>query len=485
MYLWRLLRPVHSAWLVAIFCFGIVVGVIAVPYIDAEIFGGGVWLVVGGILAAIGLWRRTTYALVFMIVAGGVIGLWRGTMSSDALAPYAAMQGKYVTATGVVSDDADTDAAGHMVLRLQVTTVDDNSQDGSIWVSVISTHEIQRGDIVTVGGVMSEGFGSFAASMYRAQLQGIRRPVPGDVAVRVRDWFAEAVRRSIAEPEASLGIGFLVGQRRSLPEDLDAALRTAGLMHIVVASGYNLTILVRLTRRLFERISKYLTVFAGAMLVVGFVAVTGMSPSMSRAGLVTGLCLLAWYYGRTFHPVVLLLVAAAVTLIVQPAYGWGDLGWQLSFAAFTGVMIVAPLANRYFFGTAAPGFLRQIVGETIAAQIVTFPIIMVAFGQFSMIATIANSVIVPFVPLAMLCTFAAGVGALAFPMFAQLWGVPASIVLQYMTNMTRYFADIPWAQASIALPWQAAAIYYVALLVACVYMGWRTQYSLRDVSVIE
>jgi len=470
---------------VAIFCFGIVIGVIMVPYVDTAIFSADVWLVVGGMLAAIGLWRRIAYALVFMIVAGGVIGLWRGTMSSDALVPYAAMQGKHATVTGVVSDDTDTDAAGHMVVRLRVTTIDNDAQDGSMWVSVVSTHEIQRGDIVTVVGGVSEGFGSFSASMYKARLQGVQRPVPGDIAVRVRDWFAEGVRLSIAEPEASLGIGFLVGQRRSLPEDLEAALRTAGLMHIVVASGYNLTILVRLTRRLFERASKYLTVFAGAALVVGFVAVTGMSPSMSRAGLVTGLCLLAWYYGRTFHPVVLLLVAAAVTLIIQPSYGWGDLGWQLSFAAFSGVMIVAPLANRYFFGTAAPGFLRQIVGETIAAQIVTFPIIMVAFGQFSIIATVANVVIVPFVPFAMLGTFVAGVGALAFPMFAELWGIPASMILQYMTNMTRYLADIPWAQATVVLSWQAAVGYYAVLVAACVYMGWRTRYSLRDVSVIE
>ncbi len=76
-----------------------------------------------------------------------------------------------------------------------------------------------------------------------------------------------------------------------------------------------------------------------------------MSPSMSRAGLVAGLSLLAWYYGRRIHPLVLLPLAMAITVMVQPSYAWGDLGWQLSFAAFAGVLIGAPLIQAYFLAT--------------------------------------------------------------------------------------------------------------------------------------
>ena len=99
-------------------------------------------------------------------------------------------------------------------------------------------------------------------------------------------------------------------------------------------------------------------------MILSFMAMTGFSPSMSRAGLVAGLSLAAWYYGRTIHPLVLLPVAAGTTLLINPQFGWNDLGWQLSFAAFAGVIILAPLLQRYFFGDKEPGVFRQIFGST-------------------------------------------------------------------------------------------------------------------------
>lgn len=207
------------------------------------------------------------------------------------------------------------------------------------------------------------GFGNFSSAVYRAKLLNVQRPEPGDVARQVRDWFADTVRRAIPDPQAALGIGYLVGQRRALPPELDEALQIAGLTHVVVASGYNLTILVRLARRLFVRVSKYLAAFAASGMIGSFVLITGASPSMSRAGLVAGLSLLAWYYGRKFHPLVLLPFAAAVTVLIDPSFAWGDLGWQLSFTAFAGVMIIAPLGQAYFFGDKKPGTIRQILGR--------------------------------------------------------------------------------------------------------------------------
>src|SRR5690606_12824753 len=205
-----------------------------------------------------------------------------------------------------------------------------------------------------------------------------------------------------------------------------------------VASGYNLTILVNVSRRLFVKLSKFLAAFFSGGMVVAFIAVTGMSPSMSRAGLVAGLAIITWYYGRKFHPVVLLLLAAAVTLMIQPAYARGDLGWQLSFASFAGVLIVGPLLQRYFFGEAKPGVIRQIFLETLSAWVCTVPLIIMAFGQFSNIAILANILVLPLVPVAMLLTFLAGSVSLLIPAIAIIAGLPAVFVLGYMTRLTSY-----------------------------------------------
>ena len=59
----------------------------------------------------------------------------------------------------------------------------------------------------------------------------------------------------------------------------------------------------------------------------------------------------------------------AITVLINPSYAWGDVGWQLSFAAFAGVMLLAPLLQSYYFGDKKPGTVRQILGETIAATL--------------------------------------------------------------------------------------------------------------------
>ncbi|MNL17502.1 Competence protein [compost metagenome] len=344
---------------------------------------------------------------------------------------------------------------------------------------------MKRGDRVSVEGRLEEGFGVFSAVVYRAEVQRVERPEPGDVARQVRDWFANAVRLAIPDPQASLGIGYLVGQRRALPEDLAAALQIAGLTHVVVASGYNLTILVRLARRLFTKVSKYMSALMASGMIVSFIAITGASPSMTRAGLVAGLSLLAWYYGRKFHPLILLVLVAAVTVLISPSFAWGDLGWQLSFAAFAGVMIVAPLAQRYFFGARKPGTIRQILGETVAAQLVTLPILVLAFGQFSNVAVVANLLVLPLVPLAMLLTFIAGITGLILPSVAGLVGAPAQWLLQYMIGVAEYLSKLPWAQTQIEINGWFVAVSYIVIILGCVYVWRKTKYDLRDSNIVE
>lgn len=483
---WSWQRRLHVSWLLAATSMGVCVGVIAAQWMPSTVFHAVMWPLVGLALLAVGLWRHRVYALMFVLVAGAVLGLWRGSVSRNELAPYHQLVGKTVTVQGTVSEDTDTDKDGKLVIRLKNIAVNGHHLAGTMWVGLSTGGvDIKRSDYVTARGEVSGGFGSFAASMYRAQLVRVQRPEPGDVARRVRDWFADGVRKAITEPQSSLGIGYLVGQRRALPQQLSDALKIAGLTHVVVASGYNLTILVRLARRLFEKVSKYLSALASGSMIVAFMAVTGLSPSMSRAGLVAGLSLLAWYYGRKFHPLVLLPFAAAVTLLINPSYGWNDLGWQLSFAAFAGVMLLAPLGQAYFFGNKKPGIVRQILGETIAAQLATLPILVLTFGYFSNVAIIANLLVLPLVPLAMLLTFVAGVGALILPAIATIIGFPAQLLLTYMTGVTTYLAHLPWAQTMLSINWLWCAIFYLVLVAGCVYVWRKTRYNLYEANLVE
>ncbi len=483
---WALRRQWHISWSIAIFCGAIIIGLFAARSFQIVLFGSLVFLLLGLAISVVGMRKRYLYLMPLLVVGGAIVGIWRGSVHNNELADMKSLMGYSVTISGSVTDDVDSSANGQLALRLNDLIVKDRTLKGSLWVTISdSVADIKRSDSVTVSGKVGNGFGSFAGSIYRAKLVKIVRPTPGDWALRLRDWFSSGIHLAIPDPAASLGNGYLVGQKRALPADLIEALKIAGLTHIVVASGYNLTILVRLARRLFEKLSKYLAALSSALMIFGFVSITGLSPSMTRAALVASLSLAAWYYGRKFHPLVLLPMAAAITVLVNPSYLWGDLGWQLSFAAFAGVMILAPLLQRYFFGEAKPGIIRQILGETISATLLTAPILITAFGQISNVSLIANLLILPFVPLAMLLTFIAGVGALAVPGVAIIFGWPATTLLNYMIWVAMELSKLTWATTVLQVSGLVEAICYGLIIGLCLYLWRATHYNLAEANIIE
>jgi competence protein ComEC len=475
-------QRVHVSWSIAITGLGFVGGVSLSLLVQTS---GWLALALGMLLLLAGFVAGRRWAIVLVMLGGIVLGVCYGSVALGERSVYEKLVDGGVTLEGSVKEDPTTNERRQLVMQLNQIKIGDQSLAGSVWASTSTAADIKRGDRVAIVGEVSPGFGTYPASLPSATITSVTRPFPGDIGRVIRDWFAAAVRTVVPEPQASLGIGYLTGQKSALPPDLAEALQIAGLSHIVVASGYNLTILVRLSRRLFARISRYVSAAASGMLVASFMLITGLSPSMTRAGLVSGLSLLAWYYGRSFHPFVLLPFAAAITVLWEPSYAWGDIGWLLSFSAFGGVMIVAPLLQQYLFGDKKPGVLRQVLGETAAAHLVTLPIVVVAFGVLSNVAVPANLLIVPLVPLAMLLTFITGIAALTIPFIAELVALPTTWLLSYMTRTAEFFAGLPWAQIELAAPWWAIALYCTALTAACLWVRRATKLDLREVSIID
>ncbi len=482
---WRLKVHVHETWHFTLACGGVVLGLGLSQQPIASYFVSSAWLLIASGLFGLAYWRRTAWLLALAMLAGLIVGLWRGGVDQLDRQQYQPLYGKTVTLVGTVSEDVELGNRGETRLRLGDIKYQNHSLVGRLWVTINQPNTIRRSDVVELTGQLESGFGSFAGSIYQAEIVSVKRPQPGDIALRVREDFGDKVRLGIDEPAASLGMGYLTGQRRSLPPELDESLRVAGLTHIVVASGYNLTILVRLVKRLFARRSRYLTVFLSSLLIISFIAVTGLSPSMSRAGLIAGLALGSWYIGRKFHPVTLLVFAAAVTGLVDPSYVWGNLGWQLSFAAFAGVMILAPLLQAYFFGDKPPGNVRQVLGETVSAQIATAPLLMYSFGQISNVAVIANILVLPLVPLAMIMTWLTGLIGYLVPAIIWLVGWPTQLLLDYMVAVATTTSQLSWAQMDGDVSFVMVGVIYVTIGLLCWWLWRTTGYSLRSSNIIE
>lgn len=405
-----------------------------------------------------------------VIFLGLNFGLWRGSAYMQNVRQLQGLAERKVTIIATATTDSIYGKRSQIQFtgnKIELTKPYKIKLAGSFKLSGFGERMIYRGDRVQVTGKIFPSRGSNQATIAYAQLQRVSAG---------NSWYANLSRRfdagmqsALPEPVASFGLGLLIGQRNTLPADITAALTAVGLVHIVAVSGYNLTILVRGVGRL-KLGSKYQKLILSLALIAGFVLITGFTASIVRAALVSVLALWAWYYGLKIKPLVLIFFAAAITAFWNPFYVWSDLGWYLSFLAFFGVLVIAPIISAKLFKK-PPKLLTMVVLETLSAEIMTLPLILMTFSQLSIIALVANALIVPLVPLAMLLSAVAGAAGAIVPQIAGWFALPARLLLTYMLDIIHLLANLPSVliHRSISLPYMLAIYGMVLVVIAIMY----------------
>ena len=402
---------VHQSYLVVGLCVGIIFGIITGLVLRINYFSSWWWLVLVAVLLTAAYLRPRLVFVVVAVLAGMVLAWFRVAEELYGEDYIRQFQNQAVVLTGVVDGDPNTDEKG-MKFKLKNLRFGENKVQAkeSVYLTVKEENDIRRADEVTVEGQMMNGFGAYAGYMYQPFVRNVRRPEPGDLVLRVRDWFAERVRRLLPEREAALGMSYLLGMKTGLDDELSEKLRVVGLVHIIVASGAHLAILVEVARKIFGRLSRFAGVLFAGLFTVLFMAMVGWTPSIMRAGMMTILSLITWYYGRRMAAWRLILLVAAGTLMLEPNFVM-NLGWLLSFASFAGIMMLGPGMAKFFYGARKPGFVASMIMTTVAATLMTLPITLYYYGTMSLISVVANLLILPTLPWAMGMVFLTGVVA--------------------------------------------------------------------------
>ncbi len=421
--------------------------------------------------------RKNITSLIAVVLTGLMLGLWRGSIYMHKLNDLKAFTGQSVTVEATATSDSiyatrsQLEFTANHAYLLQGRSLyqgpslqTSKSLAGNFKISGFGEKMVYRGDIVRVNAKLYPMRGSNQARLAYAQIQRV-----GEDSSWINKFtrhFTAGMQSALPEPQASFGLGLLIGQRTNLPADLVLQLTMVALVHIVAVSGYNLTILVRAATRL-RLGSKYQQLVLSLGLIAVFILMTGFSASIVRAAVVSVLSLWAWYYGRKIRPVLLLAFTAALTGLVNPFYVWGDLGWYLSFLAFFGVLVIAPqIAGRLFKRPAKN--LSLVVVETLSAEIMTLPLIMMTFGQLSLIGLLANALVVPLIPLAMLLSAVAAAAGMLVPAVAGWLAWPANLLLTYILDVVRLLSGTPAAFQRRSIGVISMLILYTSILLAVV-----------------
>ena len=331
-----------------------------------------------------------------------------------------------------------------------------------------------RSDTVVFEGKLMDGFGNYAAFLRHPTLIELSKPSPPSLALAFRNQLTERITKLFRNRDASaLSLGFLLGQKSALSDTMLETLRLVGLSHAVVASGYHLSVIVASAKKLFGKISRRAAFYGSTLLLLLFLLVSGLSPSLLRASLVTFLSLSAAYFGRRYHPARLLGYAAAISLIVNPDL-LTDLAWQLSFASFTGIMFLAPILTSFLYlKRQRPSYFAEALIVAFAAQLACLPISVYAFGSFSILGIFMSLLVTPLIPPVMLLTLLAGcISLLGFAPLATILALPAEFLASLQLNTVRLFAAFPWI--TYELPAENPLIWLIYIpLIALAILLWR------------
>ncbi len=419
--------------------------------------------------------------LISVMVIGSLLGIARGENFKSRILKYDRY--KYHTVKIIGVSDSNAIYSDHSQIAFDIGNVGLVEPElvqlpGKISVKGFGVPMIYRGDRVEVTGRLGKGFGSKQANMTFSQVSLIEHSQ--SIIESSRRRFESGLSTALPEPIASFGLGLLIGQRTTIPKYVSTQLSVVGLTHVVAVSGYNLTIIIYAARLFLKRRSKYQSTILSLVLIQAFLLFAGLSASIVRAAIVGVLGLWAWYYGRTFNPIVLIMLAATITSYAYPIYVWHDVGWYLSFLAFFGILVIAPLLHKKFYRDKKPKILILVLFETLAAQIMTFPIIMYSFGKFSMVAVLANLLIVPLVPLAMLFCLVAGLAGMFIAPISGWLALPGRILLTYMLDIVSAMSRFPKASVAQYLALSQMVLIYFFIFLS-VFILWHKLRAKSDI----
>lgn len=284
-----------------------------------------------------------------------------------------------------------------------------------------------------------------------------------------------ALARMVPEPEASLLQGIVLGIKAGIPKTLYDEYNATGTSHIIVISGSNISLVARLFALSFGQLlgkrRAYWLTLAGIAL---YVLLVGADAAVVRAGLMGGLYATGRHLGRLATAHISLAASAVILTLFEPLALW-DAGFQLSFAATLSLILFSPplearvergLARMVSSGKAATGilrFLNEALVATLAAQVLTLPVVAYHFGRLSLVSPLANLLILPVQPPIMTL---GGLAALAgsLPLLEPLARVVAWLpwlCLAYTGAVVHALAAWPLASLDLGhLGWQWPALYY-------------------------
>ena len=383
----------------------------------------------------------------------------------------------------------------------------DQSEKFIVHVTLMTEEELlaatqwHRGNTVHITGELSvpEEASNEGAFNYRLYLQ--RQSIhwlwkskgSSNVEVLKQTWHVSSllhrideIRKKLAAPLDSLysstESGYLKGLILGIREDLDPeqfrSFSTLGLTHILAISGLHVAVFMYMVTAMLKlvRCSKEQIIYTLLVAIPCYVALTGGSPSVLRAGMMAMIGLFAARAGRLKDGLHIIAVVAALLVLWDP-YMLHDVSFQLSFIVTLGLIVGVPAIQCLFPPTKRWKWVFDLLAVTIVAQIISFPLTIYYFNQFHILSLLANFFLVPFISTIVMPLASIG---LLLGHLSLIIARPVSIIVHWCNELSFAIVAIMGDIGQLHTIWASPPMIWIILWYSiwiAIFHYWKAKHS--------
>jgi len=271
-----------------------------------------------------------------------------------------------------------------------------------------------------------------------------------------RYWILEKLRAGIRNKDnLSLAEALLIGYKDDLDKNLENAYRDAGIVHIIAISGMHLILLYKLLELtgflLTKNIRARKRIRLLTLIVIWlFAFLSEAGPSVIRAAVMLSFIVIGEVFYRNNHSLNSLVTSAFVLLVVQPEWIW-NVGFWLSYMAVLGILLFyKPILQWPDLENPFVRIIWESIAVTLAAQLLTVPVLMYCFGKIPLYFLFTNLLMVPLSSVILYgIILLLAVGWL--PFLANIIGTMTDFLIGLMNGFVRNVAQYPLANISVSI----------------------------------
>lgn len=368
------------------------------------------------------------FRIVLITLLVGLFGIGKFLSQQTKTDHLSAFLGKKTTFVGQVDSFPDK--------RAKNTRVFIRTEHGRFLLIDTGKNDFFYNDRIEISGTLTrprsfQGF-DYAAYLRRFQVYSIMKNSeeiiflePGrgwlHLAQKLREKLAKNLEKTLPAPHRTIAMGILLGVKNELPSETKKQFQASGLQHLLVVSGFNVSVILFITMLSLKRFGRRMALTGSLFVLIFFVGMTGAEPPVIRAALMGGLVGWGKVIGRKADILNILLFSAVIMGLANPQTISSDIGFHLSFFATLGIILFAERIK-----------LWPILSVSLAAQLSVAPLLIFYFGSFPLVGIVANVFAEPLIPLTM--------AASSIPAFTGILGLPAEILLEVLLQIAAFFS---------------------------------------------